>query len=603
MAQINERIARLLTVRIEPGEDAATSWPEQTYFAPSYLAHLIGTAHGAEPKAGAPLAVPVQHLATRLRQRLERYGRGTPVAVVLEARAEALPIDRFYDDLLIELCRVDLLHLRHARMCCVTFIVSRPDVLLDRSVSLQLAAERLRQSDIGVFVVQRDDGSVDPEQGPAQKPGHVLVLHGESSKHPPGHIQSIIADSQDDVPLDTPLRSLGEDIALTLDLEFDHLVVSDGFGAELHVPCLISASRVGEDEGLVKRLRAEVSSFLSTSEWMAGTLEFEDAGLRASLLPQLIEGDAARDADLTENLAGRAVIVLVDIAYDSSRLKAAQTELKRRGAVEVAFLSIVMPQDPIDPDIVVRGLVPLSVVSTRSTENCDFCLLGVPVVSGSGISEVRNKVAQFHPVVFWKLISLSPTFTAAGHFRSSRTGNHFWLRVMMNDVFASFGDSLANRLVRVLQTQAGVFRSWWDNIIVADDPESVALAQAIRRVIGKRAPEIIAVKREVIHGVSSGEFGEPAAEWISTSLEKFGNHRNVIIVDQAAHHLRTFTALKALCDAAGWHTLAFAVVLDRTGFSSEIHHEMHDAHYVWLHSWPFPPRTGVSCTCGSGRQR
>jgi hypothetical protein len=334
---------------------------------------------------------------------------------------------------------------------------------------------------------------------------------------------------------------------------------------------------------------------------MLTTLEFEDAGLRASLLPQLIEGDASRDADSADSIVGRTVVVLVDIAYDPARLKSAEAELLRRGASSVAFLPIVITNDPNSTEIDVRGLVPLSVVSSRSSSDCQLCMFGVPTIQGSGISEVRNKVGQFHPVVFWMLLNLSPSFARIGHWKSPRTPNHYWLRVMMKDVLASFGESLANRLIRVLETQAHVFLRWIDNIVVAEDPESVALAEAIRHAVGKDPPDIIAIRREVLQAVSAGEFGDAATDWLSSAGQELGPRRNVIIVDQAAHHLRTFTALKALCDGARWHTLAFAVVLDRTGIQAEVGHEMHDAHYVWLYRWPFPPRLAVSCTCGSGR--
>jgi hypothetical protein len=330
---------------------------------------------------------------------------------------------------------------------------------------------------------------------------------------------------------------------------------------------------------------------------MAAVVEFAGAGIEDGLLAQVVSGDSDRVDDGRRSLAGQRIVLLTDIAYAPDRLLEITAGFKRRGADWAGVFAMVGSEDPMPAGLELRTVLDLPITSASDAAQCEMCRLGVSLKPGTGLRDVRSSLGQYEPVVFWRLVSLMPEFAKVGHWPSQRTPNHFWLRVVMAEVLEKFGASMASRIVHVLETDARVLLRWIDAIVIAEDPESRALAQALQRTLRERTPEIVAVDRKVLHELSPRELGDEATAWVDEVRERIGPRANVLVVDQAAHHLRTYTALKALCDSAGWHTLAFCVVLDRTGIDSDLRERLRDSHYVSLYRWPFPPRLASSCPC------
>src|SRR5262249_32349026 len=136
---------------------------------------------------------------------------------------------------------------------------------------------------------------------------------------------------------------------------------------------------------------------------------------------------------------------------------------------------------------------------------------------------------------------------------------------------------------------------WIDHVVSSDDEESMRLGVSVARLLPQA--DQITIPRPIFRQVSSGEVGPAAEAWISGTRTRLGGRGNALVVDQAAHHFRTYSAVKSLLDRIGWHSLAFGVVLDRTGVSADLPHLLHDTRYAWLYQWPFPPRTRLDCGC------
>jgi hypothetical protein len=600
MMALPTQATRVLVARVE-AEDELNSAddPEERHFRPGFLTQLMSQTHRGEPRQVKPLSTTVSALGSRLTSRLHRYASG-PVAVVVESRHEVLPIDSHYDDLLIEVARAQLKRVRDeegVHVCCVTFVVARPDVMVQRSTSLDYIGERLRASDTAVFVLCEDEHEVAGERARRlnlQMPSHQHSAGSRSAVFEHTTTSNEVGDAWDASELVTQTLGL-------LDFEFDHFVIAPSERERpLHVPCLLSCEALAQSTEAVASVQTALAVFAGGERWTAHPLEFDGAGIAEPLLPQILGGDASRLDDGKRSLEGERVIILTDIAYLPARLAHAVNAAKDRGAEWAGVFAMVATSEPLPPGLEFRSILELPITSALEENECEMCRLGVEPITGNGIRDVRRSLTQYQPVVFWRLMALMQSFTRVGHWASPRTPNHFWLRVLMGNVLQSFGSSMAARIVRILEREAGVMMSWVDAIIVAEDPESVALAEAIQRTVRQRSLEIISVERSILREVSPHELSDPANDWVATASERVGPRANVLIVDQAAHHLRTYTALKTLCDTAGWHTLAFCVVLDRTGIDSDAREQLHDSHYVALYSWPFPPRIASACTCSHG---
>jgi hypothetical protein len=579
-------VTKVLAVRIEAEGDGTSVIPEETHFRVKFLVDLLGEAHEESLDQRVPLDTTVAALARDLHHRLASY-KGGRVSIVIEALEERYPIDDFYDFLLASVAHSNVDRLERISICCITLLVSRPDVLLQRTRGLQLFAQRLERNGTALFVVADAPGNGD--SGP---PKRKLVLSQASDRHtdPP---TALVEAPQPDAPArnETALRDLVSEL---LDLEFGHFVIRSG-GEDLHVPLLLSCERVARSPECVAALKEELTEFADSAHWLAMGVEFEGAQLDDVLLRQLVDGDASRVIDDQTALEGKHAVIIVDVAYAPARLDAIVKDLERRGAGWVGVFALVGTRDDLGLDARLRSVLELPINSDIG--RCELCELNVPAIAGAGIDDVRVHLAEYEPAVFWKLIGLLPSFSEVGHWRSPRTPNHYWLRILMVDVLRSFGTSMARRLIHVLEREARVYVRWIDCIVAADDPESMLLAAKLKEAYHENAPEIVTADRAILRSVSPGELSEEAANWVASQRERLGRRANVIIVDQAAHHLRTYNALKILCDRVGWHTLAFCVVVDRTRIDPEVRQQMHDVHPIALYRWPFPPHLEADCTC------
>ena len=106
------------------------------------------------------------------------------------------------------------------------------------------------------------------------------------------------------------------------------------------------------------------------------------------------------------------------------------------------------------------------------------------------------------------------------------------------------------------------------------------------------------IPRRLLSSIVGKEVGEELVRFVESEYGKDSLYRqNVVIIDQAAHHFRTFSSLRNVCEHYGATILAFAVFVDRSPSQISWGDHFYDSHYIPLYSWPCAPRRDYECLC------
>ena len=580
----------LLIARVQPNAAVALFQPVSVYLPQTFQALLRGL-YPTGLKVGKTLDANVLDLGRKLSQRVTSFGSHVDIAIVIDATRESLPYDTYYDDMLVGLNRAKFIRERDERVSSITIACSRPNLLVETTAFPHLV-DRLKDLDLALCLVQPTTNLSEPGRTRL-----TLSLHLASPTHKSLE-ESETIEVISDVPSNDEELSNAYRLSQQLNLDYDHFEIVSG-RERWHFPCLLEVSRVARDNASVAYLRRRIQELCGSRPVLA-VEEFRGAGIEEWLIPQLAEDPTDVD-DGQMDLSGRQVVILVDFATRVHALSEVLNRLRDRGAAKVRILALVGTEETVLTDTTTSIIsLPISAASPGPDE-CEFCRTGVAVHRENDGTQYRDELGRFDPVVFWRLLGLTEQFTRMGHYRSRVTDNHYWLRVMMKDVLGPFGEGIAHRMLDILEHESRIYAGWIDLVVAAEDEESKLLAEllvgATQSLKGKR---VLLVPRSVLREVSAGELGVVANQWAEEVIGLEGRRANVIIVDQAAHHLRTYNSIKSLCDAMGWHTLAFAVILDRTGVDLELMQMLHDIQYIYLYRWPFPPRHAAECTCSEG---
>lgn len=595
---------RLLIVRVEP--DRAQEVLRGNYVLGDGLESALAPLHNGRLRVMASLVVRKEVLATKLASRLKTFSGDAPIAILIETTAETLPPERFYEDICIELIRTNLESLAVPPICCVTFLVVRPDLLVDVA-SFSMLKDRL--GGLGCALCSLRLTREPSTQGEASDGPPMVGLEHQVVVSGPSHPTDVATTTvvpyvigEDATQIESPslAAALTSAVAKELPLEFDHFEIDSPRLAEpvTHFPCVLDARPLAANDDLVAQLRQLIQDTTGAAASVLCAVEIEGSGIADGLLPRLADGEPDQLDDGARDLQHREVVVVMDFAARFHKPAQVAAGLTRRGADKVFFVALVSTDDVLDGVSDVLALLHLPLKSAAAGGgDCEFCNVGSPVHRGSHRAQLIESLIDYDAAVFWKLLALSPAFSRLGHWSSPRTENHFWLRIMMADLLTPFADAFALRLLRTLEVKGLLSVAWVDYVVVPDDDESVLLGSALVRLLPGRYTELVAVPRSVMRQVSAGELGDGARTWVDQARERWGSRGNALVVDQAAHHFRTYSAVKTLIDAVGWHSLAFGVVVDRTGVNPDHLHQLHDARYASLYRWPFPPRTRLDCSC------
>lgn len=580
---------RVLLVRVEPDHDPESGLQTAGYVLDEWIVDALRPIHSDRVRKMAPLAVRASVLSDRLRGRLREYKNESPVAIVIEPVQETLPPDRYYEDLIIELLRSKLFTEVPAPICCLTFFVRRPDLLASLS-SYGMLMERANDNDCALCGLAH--GESESDDGPKRSHLEFSVASPSSS-----HLESgpII-----DVPLTAPVSDRREFAPLELvgvlrsqlSLEYGHFEFA---ATRRHFPLVLDASRLGANPAVVAGLRESMAQLVGGQSYLVDSLELDGSGLRDSLCPAIAEGNP--DRLVQPGTVSGPVVVLSDFRSAVHDEEGHVDDLLRRGASSVTVLGLVDTADERPAGFPNYGLLSVEAESWNFEDGgCPYCDSGVLVHSGSHRGELTANLTEYEAELFWGMLSLSPSYLRVGHWSSPRTDNHYWLRIVMGEVLPNFGEAMAARLLRKLERDGLLNLGWVDLVVTPDDEESTMLGRFVADRLGSSVSHVT-VPRGVTKRLSAGELGPEAAEWVEAAGTHHGGRANALVIDQAAHHFRTYGTIKSLLDRVGWHCLAFAVAVDRTGISPELPHLMHDARYAALYRWPFPPKLRLDCGC------
>jgi len=239
-------------------------------------------------------------------------------------------------------------------------------------------------------------------------------------------------------------------------------------------------------------------------------------------------------------------------------------------------------------------------------ESCRFCQQGVKLILGEHFDDYARQIREFDSFTFWEFVSQKQEFLKIGHYASDRTPNHYFFRIMAEPIFEQHSYDLSVRIKNALTTK-GILTSWVQKIVCTDGEESKVLSTALANVIGLRADDVVSVPRSLFtsrEGFTSFAGKQPNQELQTYMNSHFGEgnlrRRNILILDQAAHHFQTLAALRNICEFYDCTVLAFAVFVDRTDGAFSLGDYLYDSHYLPLYSWPVPPRRSYECVCSAG---
>lgn len=378
-------------------------------------------------------------------------------------------------------------------------------------------------------------------------------------------------------------------------------------GGDVHVPAVVSVGRLARSEAFVAMLAHDAEDMLGEGSFVLIPVGLDQGGLHQLSL-RLVAGDSrrirSRDAVIEPNLQ---VIVLTDLAARFDGLEGLVRKIQGSGST-VAVLGIAQGADTFGlGDVQMRTYIDLSDMHrTWSPSECPMCAQKVELLPKGGLEggatyeTYARSVGAYEPHTFWQLADLDPQYLDANHWASDRTPNHYDLRVVSAPLFQDFGWDVATRIRNMIES-AGILQGWLRGILCTEGEESGQLAIRLSELLGVGSSAVLRVPRDRFRHISGRDLGESLTGWLleSDAASRIRG-KNVLILDQAAHHFRTYSSLRRVADYLECTSLAFAVFLDRTSLDLDIGEFLHSSHYIALYSWPAPPRRDCPCTLLGG---
>jgi hypothetical protein len=231
--------------------------------------------------------------------------------------------------------------------------------------------------------------------------------------------------------------------------------------------------------------------------------------------------------------------------------------------------------------------------------SCRFCHQeGIEkVIDGEHFEDYARKIEHFNSFTFWEFVSQDRSFYEVGHWASDRTPNHYQFRIMAAPIFRRFSYDLSIRLRNILR-KSGIAPAWVRKIVCTEGEESTALSLALAEVLGLSSKDVIRIPRKFFGSIAGKELGADLLQYIDSQYKgETLKRQNVLIVDQAAHHFRTLSSLRSVCEYYDCVVLGFLVFVDRTDAALSLGEYLPDSHYVALYSWPATPHMSHECPC------
>jgi len=369
---------------------------------------------------------------------------------------------------------------------------------------------------------------------------------------------------------------------------------------EFHVPAVASVHALARDERLTTRIRQDATDLLGDPDFAVLPYGLRLGGIETLAL-RLVGGASQRILrnDGLDTHDQRPTLILCDFLSGIYPVQATIRTLRERGTKSVAVLALGSFEDA--PDVVDTPtkcyIKTHYTISGTSNDTCRRCLQGTLCTHGEHLNDFESAVLAFDPRTFWELISQDQQFFSAGHWSGDRTPNHYQFRILSEPLFRTYGYGLAVR-VRNLLRRESILLGWVKKIVCTEGEEATSFANHIAAALSLKQDAVIRIPRETYRNLKGQLTGREASTLLPTGYAAdVLKGENVLIVDQAAHHFRTLSGLRQICEAFSCTVLGFVVFVDRTEAGFSLGEYLHDSHYVALYSWPCPPRVAYECPC------
>lgn len=522
----------------------------------------------------------------------KKGGKRYPDTLIIDFSSVQSSIERYSDycdDICTELRhRID--QISKAVSSHVDLIIIVSDLLeFRKSITLK---ERLEKScvskETGLVIIEVSD---EPKAHIVYNSGRLLASCEENINS----LQKTVKTDTDEICDEDLIRSQADEI-------FGHFEVSSvkESGSLLfksHVTTLLSLERCLNEDKLIPFLHDIIKRELECDNFTIASIGLQSADLEV-IAKGIVNNDLNRFG-LNRSLDDRKVAILCDILWNAYDLEGIVSMCRRKGAADIYVVGFGSYKG-FTGSFRYQSFIEIDGREYKLVDNsCPFCKYDVPLLNYEYLDGYLAEIGKYHPYEFWEEVGNVPGAYIDGHWESERTGYHYLHQIRCKPLFNKYGYGMAIRIRNLLMKH--IFTHWIDVLLCPDDEEAVIFTEQIKRSLKTSHIESIIIPRKYF-GVVTGN--NIPSELNDNLKNKYGDNpldkKNVIIVDQAAHHFGTLTALSHVCQFLGGRILAFIVAIDRLHPNTLVSDLLPNSHYLSLYRWPWPPFKSDQCPCAHG---
>jgi len=471
---------------------------------------------------------------------------------------------------------------------CITIAISAPNIFMESVLLGKRLIPSCKNKNIGLILLS-DDKTFKP----------IVLCQGNlpSLREMPALSPSIAGKRQEE----TTKRLSTEEIEADFQVLFGHFEVEIVDGAAFHLPAIASVKKLARNSTFTKQIKDDASHILSSSNFNIFTHGIPGGGINELALA-VAEGDTKKicNPNMVRAYDGGPILILCDFLCQLYPIEATIRDIRVKNKNHIAVIGIAQYKNI--PEL--NGVEYLSYIETNyltspssDLANCSFCIQNEPYIQGDHFEFFAREVKQFDKLTFWEFIKQNTKFYKVGHWISNRTPNHYLFTIEADPIFKRHSYGLAFRMRNIIESNK-INSSWIKKIVCTADPELSSLSIAVSEVLGLQQKDVIRIPRKFITSISGKQIVPELKDYIKDEYGKdILRNRNVLILDQAAHHFKTMSSLRAICEYYDCTVLAFSVFLDRTDTALTLGEYLHDSNYFTLYSWPVPPRRAYECPC------
>jgi len=535
-----------------------------------------------EPKERTP-KFGVKYLEKELSRVLSRKKKTTCHTLLLELLDKEADVFA-YDDLCLCIYHV-LIDSEMALPWCIGIAVSNHKNFRESVILNERLIPFCKEKNIGLILLSDHQN---------EKP--IILSQGELPKM---HELPVLQPSECILPqVEVEQRLSAEQITSEFQILFGHFQVKVDDSA-FHVPAIASVRKISRNKIFIRQLQNDISRILDDSSFTICPFGVPAGGINELALA-LVEGNANRlcYSDNIHKHNRDPLLFLFDFLSPIYQVEDKIRLARANGTKQIAIAAIGRYQNVPEYGIPTHSYLNTNYKAVPVGEpSCRFCIQEVPVIEEDHFDNFAREIKEFDPFTFWDFIAQSQEFFEVGHWRSDRTPNHYHFRILTKPIFKRYCYYLSIRLRNLLETKS-ILPGWIQKIVCTEGEESTILATGLAEVLGLRQEDVVRIPRKFFSSIAAKQLDKDLLKYIDTTYGEVNLRlRNILIVDQAAHHFKTLSALRDICEYYNCTVLAFAVFIDRTDKAFSLGEYLHDSHYLALYSWPVPPYIAHECPC------